>query len=147
MIGRAAVREHVFVLLFESIFNSPDDMDGVADAYFEGLDSPMDAEDSAYIEARFRAVEEKLPEIDRLIDEHSTGWKIGRIGKVELSILRLALYELKYDEDIPDKVAINEAVELAKKYGQEQAGAFVNGVLAKFAKENGEEADKSEPRK
>lgn len=133
MIGRAAVREHVFVLLFESIFNSPDDMDGVADAYFEGLDSPMDAEDSAYIEARFRAVEEKLPEIDRLIDEHSTGWKIGRIGKVELSILRLALYELKYDEDIPDKVAINEAIELAKKYGQEHAGSFVNGVLAKFA--------------
>ena len=133
MIGRPAVREHVFVLLFESIFNSPDDMDGVADAYFEGLDSPMDAEDSAYIEARFRAVEEKLPEIDRLIDEHSTGWKIGRIGKVELSILRLALYELKYDEDIPDKVAINEAVELAKKYGQEHAGSFVNGVLAKFA--------------
>ena len=104
MIGRAAVREHVFVPLFESIFNSPDDMDGVADAYFEGLDSPMDAEDSAYIEARFRAVEEKLPEIDRLIDEHSTGWKIGRIGKVELSILRLALYELKYDEDIPDMI-------------------------------------------
>ncbi len=132
MIGRAAVREHVFVLLFELIFNSPEDMDGVADAYFEGLDSPIDAEDSAYIEARFHAVEEKLPEIDRLIDEYSTGWKIGRIGKVELSILRLALYELKYDEDIPDKVAINEAVELAKKYGQEQAGSFVNGVLAKF---------------
>ncbi len=133
MIGRSAVREHVFVLLFESIFNSPEDMDSVSQAYFEGLDSPMDAEDSAVIEARFRAVEEKIGEIDKLIEDNSTGWKINRIGKAELSILRLALYEMKYDEDIPDKVAINEAVELAKKYGQEQAGSFVNGVLAKFA--------------
>ncbi|MCR5747603.1 MAG: transcription antitermination factor NusB [Lachnospiraceae bacterium] len=131
--GRSAVREHVFVLLFESIFNSPEDMDSVSQAYFEGLDSPMDAEDSAVIEARFRAVEEKIGEIDKLIEDNSTGWKINRIGKAELSILRLALYEMKYDEDIPDKVAINEAVELAKKYGQEQAGSFVNGVLAKFA--------------
>ncbi len=55
----------------------------------------MDAESSAYIEERFHAVEEKLPEIDRLIEENSTGWKIGRIGKVELSILRLAIYELR----------------------------------------------------
>jgi N utilization substance protein B len=132
MIGRSAVREHVFVLLFESIFNKPEDMAEVTGTYFEGLDEPVDAESSAYIEGRFHAVEEKLPEIDRLIEENSTGWKIGRIGKVELSILRLAIYELRYDDDIPEKVAINEAVELAKKYGQDQAGAFVNGVLAKF---------------
>ena len=66
---------------------------------------------------------------------------------MELSILRLAVFEIIYDEAVPVGVAINEAVELAKKYGQEQAGAFVNGVLAKFAKENGEEADKSEPLK
>jgi len=132
MIGRSAVREHVFVLLFESIFNRPEDMAEVTETYFEGLDEPVDAESCAYIEQRFHEVEEKLPEIDALIEEHSTGWKIGRIGKVELSILRLAVFELRYDDDIPEKVAINEAVELAKKYGQEQAGAFVNGVLAKF---------------
>ena len=125
MIGRSAVREHVFVLLFESIFNSPEDMSGIAETYFEGLDEPLDAESSAYIEDRFHAVESRLAEIDRLIEDNSTGWKIGRIGKVELSILRLAIYELKYDDDIPEKVAINEAVELAKTFGGEESFSFI----------------------
>ena len=61
------------------------------------------------------------------------GWKTGRMGKAELAILRLAVYELKYDEDVPVKVAINEAVELAKKFGGDESPAFVNGILAKLA--------------
>ena len=61
------------------------------------------------------------------------GWQTKRMGKVDLTILRLAVYEIKYDEDIPTGVAINEAVELAKKFGQDSSPAFVNGVLAKFA--------------
>ncbi len=132
MTGRSAIREHVFVLLFESLFNSAEEMEGQFSNYFDGLEKPVDDEGAAYIEDRFRKVEEKLPEIDSMIGEKSTGWKISRIGKVELSILRLAVYEIVFD-DIPVGVAINEAVELAKRYGQEQAGAFVNGVLAKFA--------------
>jgi N utilization substance protein B len=62
------------------------------------------------------------------------GWTLERVGKVELTILRLAVYEIKYDESVPDTVAINEAVELSKKYGQEDAGSFVNGILAKVIK-------------
>ncbi len=133
MIGRSAIREHVFVLLFESLFSSREEMEKQTENYFEGLEKPVDDESGSYIEQRFHDVEEKLPEIDALIEEKSTGWKIGRIGKVELSILRLAVYEILYDEKVPVSVAINEAVELSKKYGQDQAGSFVNGVLAKFA--------------
>jgi N utilization substance protein B len=72
--------------------------------------------------------------IDVIIDERSTGWKTSRMGKVELTILRLAVYEMLFDEDVPVTVAINEAVELAKKYGGDDTPAFINGVLAKVAK-------------
>lgn len=76
---------------------------------------------------------EELPKIDAMLDEASKGWKISRMGKVELTVLRLAVYEMKFDEDIPEKVAINEAVELARKFGGDDAPAFINGVLAKLA--------------
>ena len=68
-----------------------------------------------------------------MIEEVSEGWKIKRMGRVDLSIMRLAVYEMKYDEDIPVRVAINEAVEIAKKYGQDNSPSFVNGILAKVA--------------
>ena len=133
MIGRSAIREHVFVLLFESLFNSSEEMEAQSVNYFDGLEKPVDDESISYIEQRFHSIEEKLPEIDALIEEKSVGWKIGRMGKVELSVIRLAVYEIMFDDDVPAGVAINEAVELSKKYGQDQAGAFVNGILAKFA--------------
>ena len=76
---------------------------------------------------------EKLDDIDQLLNEKAKGWETERMGKVDLTILRLAVYEILYDEDIPTGVAINEAVELAKKFGQDSSPAFVNGVLAKFA--------------
>ena len=139
MIGRSAIREHVFVLLFESLFNSSGEMEAQSANYFDGLEKPVDDESISYIEQRFHSVEEHLSEIDALIEEKSTGWKIGRIGKVELSIIRLAVYEILFDDDVPVSVAINEAVELSKKYGQDQAGAFVNGVLAKFADMSGKD--------
>ena len=76
---------------------------------------------------------ELVPELDRQLNEKMTGWNTERIGKVELTILRLALYELKEDDSISSAIAINEAVELAKRYGQEKSPEFINGVLAKFA--------------
>lgn len=85
------------------------------------------------VTARYVAVIEKLDEIDEKIGKTSKGWTIDRIGKVELAILRLAVYEIDYDDDVPASVAINEAVELAKKFGQKDSYSFVNGVLAKFA--------------
>ena len=76
--------------------------------------------------------EEKLPEIDEMINTTARGWTTSRMGKVDLTIIRLAVYEIKFDEEVPDSVAINEAVELAKKFGQEESSGFVNGVLARF---------------
>ena len=73
-----------------------------------------------------------IPEIDEAINSVAEGWKTGRMGTVELTILRLAVYELKHDAEVPDQVAINEAVELAKKFGGDEAPAFVNGILAKL---------------
>ncbi|MDE7009463.1 MAG: transcription antitermination factor NusB, partial [Lachnospiraceae bacterium] len=71
-------------------------------------------------------------EIDAMLNEKAKGWSTNRMGKVDLTILRLAVFEIKYDEEIPTGVAINEAVELAKKFGQDSSPAFINGVLAKF---------------
>ena len=76
---------------------------------------------------------EKLDEIDAMINKQAKGWTTQRMGKVDLTILRLAVYEIVFDEDVPTGVAINEAVELAKRFGQEESSGFVNGVLAKFA--------------
>ena len=76
---------------------------------------------------------EHLDEIDTMLKDNTEGWDLNRIGKAELAILRLAVYEIKFDDDIPTGVAINEAVELAKIYGQDQSSGFINGILAKFA--------------
>ena len=100
--------------------------------YFEQLDQEPKEEDMAYIRDKALNVILKSEEIDEMLNEHVTGWKTSRMNKVDLSILRLAVYEMKYDEEIPEKVAINEAVELAKKFGGDEAPAFVNGILAKL---------------
>ena len=75
---------------------------------------------------------EKLDEIDNMINTRAKGWTTQRMGKVEVAILRVAVYEMIFDDDVPVGVAINEAVELAKKFGQEESSGFVNGILAKF---------------
>ena len=75
---------------------------------------------------------EKIPDLDSQINEIAKGWTTKRMGKVELTILRLALFEIQFDEDVPEKVAINEAVELAKKFGGDDSPSFVNGILAKL---------------
>ena len=86
------------------------------------------------IESRCQSIREKIPEIDKLIDDNTERWDTTRMGKVELAVLRLAVYEMCYDDDIPVGVAIDEAVEFAKNYGQENSGGFVNAILAKIAK-------------
>ena len=84
------------------------------------------------MKTKVEKVLEKRPELDAAIDETAKGWSTRRMGKVELTILRLALFEIRFDEEVPDKVAINEAVELAKKFGGDESPAFVNGILAKL---------------
>lgn len=88
--------------------------------------------DKTYIFDKVEKISEKIGEIDAKINEVSEGWKTGRMGKVDLTLIRLAVYEMLYEEDVPAKVAINEAVELAKMYGTGNSPSFVNGVLAKL---------------
>ncbi|MGI6056216.1 MAG: transcription antitermination factor NusB [Bilifractor sp.] len=95
-------------------------------------------EDEKYIREKLSRILEKLPAIDAKLNEASRNWKTSRMAKVDLSVLRLAVYEILYDEDIPTGVAIDEAVELAKHYGGEESGSFVNGVLGQIAREEKE---------
>ena len=127
---RRELREHVFEILFRVEFMSEADMTEQLELFFEDLAEARPA-DVDYIKNKYNAVREKMPMIDIMIDEKSTGWKTSRMGKVELTILRLAVYEMLFDEDVPSTVAINEAVEIAKKFGGDDTPAFVNGILAK----------------
>ena len=90
--------------------------------------------DKTYIFEKVEKISEKLEESDAKINEVSEGWKTGRMGKVDLTLIRLAVYEMLYEEDVPAKVAINEAVELAKKYSGESDYSFINGVLGALVK-------------
>ena len=90
--------------------------------------------DKEYIKRKYAAVLEKTEEIDELINANAKGWKTTRMNKVDLSILRLAVYEMKWDDEVPVGVAINEAVELAKMFSSDEAPSFINGVLGKIAR-------------
>lgn len=131
--SRRKLRETIFLLLFRREFY-PDEMElqEQIDLYFSEYPE-IDETDSSYIREKLTALLSNLPKYDARIKEICEGWRLERLGKTELAILRLAVYEIMEDEDIPTGVAINEAVELAKKYCSEEAPRFVNGVLAKLA--------------
>ena len=132
---RRALREQIFKLLFRAEFNTPDEMPEQEKLFFESGDLTVTPEDQAYITDKVGRILPEIPAMDVRLEKSIEGWSLKRIGKVELTILRLALYEIEKDDDIPAQVAASEAVELAKKFGQENAGAFVNGVLSKFMPE------------
>lgn len=131
---RSELREHVFKMLFQIEFNDAEDMFERLRNYFELLEDAAD-KDREYIQAKYEAVAARVPEIDSMLNEIAKGWKTSRMSKVDLTVLRLAVYEMKWDEDIPEGVAINEAVELAKRFGGENSSSFVNGILGKLAKQ------------
>lgn len=130
--SRRELREQIFKLLFRVEFNRPEDMTEQEELFFEE-EGAAEGKDAAYVSDKYHNISEKLQEIDARLNEKASGWDTGRMSKVDLTILRLAVYEISYDEDVPTGVAINEAVELAKKFGQDASSSFVNGVLAKFA--------------
>ena len=128
--SRSELREHVFRMLFRIEFNNEAEMSEQEELYFELLDE-VSEKDQEYILNKYRAIKEKVEEIDGILNQLSEGWKTTRMNRVDLTILRLATYEFKWDEEVPTGVAINEAVELAKRYSSDQGPSFVNGVLAK----------------
>lgn len=145
---RRELREHCFKMLFsvdfyttgeeakaqmQQYFQSPEEDDTAEDGSLQVVHKVAAGEkDREYLSTRTADVVDKIEEIDAKIDEVAAGWKTKRMGKVELTILLLAVYEMLYDDTIPEKVSVNEAVELAKKFGGNESPAFVNGVLAKF---------------
>ena len=131
--SRRELREQIFKLLFRIEFNAKEEMQEQVGLFFEEEENQADVADTAYITEKFQKVYDKLEEIDTALNEKVEGWNTGRMGKVDLTVLRLAVYEIMFDEEIPTGVAINEAVELAKEFGQDTSPSFVNGVLAKFA--------------
>ena len=145
-LSRSELREHIFKNVFCAGIRVDDPPKEYIDLYLEFTTDEneqrleLSAADSQYIKDKTMAVIEAKDSLDKLISEYANDWSLNRLGKVELAILRLSLYELLYDDDIPENVAINEAVELSKKYGGEMTPGFVNGILStakKKAAENG----------
>ena len=131
--NRRELREQVFKLLFRVEFNEKEEMPGQCELFFGDEEKEISQKDRDFIQGKYEKISALLDRIDGMINETAVGWSTGRMGKVDLTILRLAVYEIRFDEDVPTGVAINEAVELAKKFGQDGSPGFVNGVLAKFA--------------
>ena len=129
--GRSELREHIFRILFRIEFQPKEEMEEQLALYLEELESAKDTV-KEYIRTKYAAIAEKVEMIDEKINASVTGWKTSRMGKVDLTILRLAVYEIEWDEEVPQGVAINEAVELAKRYGGEESPSFINGVLGKI---------------
>ena len=130
--GRSELREHIFKMIFGLEFTEEEQIEKQLELYLDQLDE-VSEKDRSYMLAKAKAIAEKVCEIDAMINENATGWKTTRMNNVDLSILRLAVYEMKFDDDVPVKVAINEAVELAKRFSGDEGPAFINGVLGKLA--------------
>lgn len=131
---RRSLREHTFLLLFQRDYYSIEEMEGQIKLYLSLEDQEKLAkEDKEEIRVRAEQAAAKTELLDERINAVAEGWKAGRMGKVELTILRLALFEILFDDTVPQGVAINEAVELAKKFGGDDSPAFVNGILGKLA--------------
>lgn len=136
---RAKIRESIFRILFRAEFT---DHEGFLEQINMGIEelgetaSEEDEENITYIKDKLVNISEKIEHIDEIIEGHSDGWKLSRIGKAELAILRLSVFEMLYDDDIPVKVAINEAVELSKSYCDEDAKGFVNAILGKIERDD-----------
>ncbi len=135
--NRSKLRENIFKLLFMTEFNGAEEMPEQLAMYFEEIED-LSEKDKSYMEAKYHRIMERESEIDALLNGASSGWKTSRMSKVDLTILRLAVYEMKFDEDVPVKVAINEAVEMAKRFGQDGSASFINGILGTISRSESE---------
>ncbi len=128
---RRELREQTFRVLFGAEFHDASEMPQQIQLY-EDTEYAWDAKDGEYIKRKCENIIERMEELDAAINAVAEGWKTSRMGKVDLTLMRIAVYEMRYEEDVPVRVAINEAVLLAKKYGSQNSPSFVNGVLAKI---------------
>lgn len=130
---RTEMRENLYQALFRMDYFSGEELPEQLELFLDEI--PASKREKEELRERFRAVNMHVEELDALIENKSNGWKVGRLAKSDLTVLRLAIYEMRYDDKIPVGVAISEAVELAKTYGEEKSAGFVNGILSTVAKE------------
>ena len=128
---RKQAREEAFILIFEKEFND----DALADI-ISLAEEVRDIKADEYVKKVFFGVFENIEKIDGIISQNAVGWSINRITKTALAVLRLALFEMEFYDEIPVSVSINEAVELAKKYASKEDASFINGILSTVAKQN-----------
>lgn len=134
---RRDLREHTFKLVFMKEFYAPELLEEQTQLYLESEElAEYTDEEKELIRKRAEQVLAVTEEADALINQYAKGWQTRRMAKVDLSLIRLALFEIRHDEEVPDRVAINEAVELAKKYGGNDSPSFINGILGKIVREN-----------
>ena len=131
--SRRKLRIHLFKMIFIYAFTLERDMPEQLSLYLDGIEG-LTEEDREYLLQRYEEVHDRIPEIDRMLNDTARGWKTDRFGSCDLAILRVACYELLFDEEIPEGVAINEAVELAKQFGGDESPSFINGILGEIAK-------------
>lgn len=127
--SRKKARDNVFKCIYQIEFLGKNDLECILNMCYN--ENQNNEDEKEYIENTFKGIIKNLEEIDEIILSKLKNWSISRISKIDLAILRLAIYEIKYVDNIPEKVSINEAVELAKTYGNNDSKSFVNGVLAK----------------
>lgn len=132
--GRRQAREWAVQFLFQTEFN-PDDLDRALIDFWNDEEKKPAARDLTYVNEVVRGVLEKQREIDRTISKYTDNWDVDRLGVLDRTILRVAVYEMLFRSDIPPVVSINEAVEIAKAYISKESGRFVNGVLDRIQKE------------
>ena len=131
--SRKQSREFAMRLIYQMEMRAGDDRDEQLELAYEETEAVFTGRDRAYIENVVKGVFSNLRVLDGVVSENAKGWKLNRIARIDLSILRLSIYEIMFRDDIPYNISINEAVELAKKYGAEESGSFINGILGKAA--------------
>lgn len=135
--NRRKSRETAMKLLFEKSINK-DSLENLIENFKENADSEEEVKeiDMEYVNSILNGVELHIQEVDSKIKQYLVNWKLDRISKVDLAILRICTYEMMYEDEIPDRVSVNEGIELAKKYSGDKSAAFINGVLANIISED-----------
>lgn len=134
--SRKLAREAAMKLVYQMDINGAESQE-VLDSFFENSEEEIDSEDRSYIVNCVSGVKENIKNIDEYIEKYLKGWKMNRISKVDLAIMRLSIYEMTKRQDVPNIVAVNEALEIAKKFSGEKASVFINGILGKVIEEVG----------
>ena len=129
--SRRTAREHIFKMIFQTEFHKEEEIDEAIEIYRESIEN-INKSDMSFIKSEIKGIIENKNVVDDTINKYAEGWEISRIAKVDLAILRIAIYEIIYVNDIPNKVAANEAVELAKVFSSDKSPSFINGVLGKI---------------